>query len=148
MHTPQDVCITRPRHHYPQDKPHSRLPPSGGQVTGARFRAQSGTAGREGWPCQQPVPTASSGGTLFGLLPGEGNSNSLKLPTLWPGFWRLEPGKLRTWHLMSQDLCSEGEWSDLQVDFPSRSDCYLSNLTNTCSSKEVPRAHAQPGFPL
>lgn len=21
-----------------------------------------------------------------GLLPGEGNSNSLKLPTLWPGF--------------------------------------------------------------
>lgn len=62
------------------------------------------------------VPAASSGGTLLGLLPGEGNSNSLKLPTLRPGFWKLEPGKSGSWHLMSFAVQEGGQiyrWTSL-----------------------------------
>lgn len=84
-------------------------------------------AGREGCPCQEPVPTASPGGTLLGLLPGGGE---FQLPAAsHAGAWLLlELGARGVGDLVSESseswrlhLCSEGGGSDAQVGFSGRS---------------------------
>lgn len=114
-------------------------------------------AGREGCPCQEPVPTASPGGTLLGLLPGGGE---FQLPAAsHAGAWLLlELGARGVGDLVSDHpspggctfVVREGgqmhRWASLAgVDW------HLPYPTNTCAPTEAgvpPKPHPQPGFAL